>query len=70
MISAIFAMIIIQAMIYFGEHSMPGIISAHDYQILGIVFAGIMISGICINWLSTFFSVNKYLKMNIDRLYF
>ncbi|MDX5325545.1 MAG: permease-like cell division protein FtsX [Bacteroidota bacterium] len=37
---------------------------------MGIIAAGLLITGVILAWLSTFFAVNKYLKLKTDELYF
>ncbi len=48
---------------------MEGLFSFQDFQILGIIFGIIMITGLLIAWISTLLSVNKYLNMKTDNLY-
>ncbi len=45
------------------------LISAQNINNYLYVFAGILLLGILITWLSTFFAVNKYLNINMDKLY-
>jgi len=46
-----------------------GVISLRDYDLLAILALGVIFTGILINWISTFFAVNKYLNMKTDKLY-
>jgi len=46
------------------------IIDFSQYQLYAGLLGGILLLGILITWLSTWFSVRKYIKMKIDKLYF
>jgi len=70
MISAAITIGLLIGVVYFAENELYGIVSLTDYEILGMLFALVLLLGIMINWFSTFFAVNKYLKMNVDRLYY
>lgn len=67
--SALLANVLLLAVIYFAEKQMEGLFSFQDIRILVIIFAAILLFGILITWLSTLFSVNKYLKIKTDNLY-
>jgi cell division transport system permease protein len=69
LIAALFAILLLTAAIYIVEKQMEGLFSFQDFQILGIIFGIILITGILIAWISTFLSVNKYLNMKTDNLY-
>jgi cell division transport system permease protein len=68
-IAGLFAIVLLIAGLYIAENQLGDIFSFGDLKILGIVFAMILITGILIAWISTLFSVNKYLKMKTDNLY-
>ena len=36
---------------------------------LAILALGVILTGIALNWISTFFAVNKYLNIKTDKLY-
>lgn len=40
-----------------------------DLEKLGILFGGLVVVGIAVGYLSTFWAVKKYLKMSLDELY-
>jgi len=40
-----------------------------DYDLLAILALGVIGIGMLINWISTFFAVNKYLNIKTDKLY-
>ncbi|MCR6722327.1 MAG: hypothetical protein NVV59_19005 [Chitinophagaceae bacterium] len=51
------------------ERMVPWLKAIHDNVSLGILFAGMILLGICITVFSTHRSVLKYLKMKLDDLY-
>jgi cell division protein FtsX len=55
--------------VYIAENQLADVFSFKDIQILGIVFAIILVTGLLIAWVATLLSVNKYLKMKTDNLY-
>ena len=67
--SAFIAMTILVLSLYWAEGQLEGILSVRDVQILGGLFLIVFFSGIILSWISTFFAVNKYLKIKIDKLY-
>ena len=67
--SAFIAMTILVLTLYWAEGQLEGILSVRDVQILGGLFLIVFFSGIILSWISTFFAVNKYLKIKIDKLY-
>ncbi len=68
-IGALAAMFMLSAMIYFLQKELEGIIGFKDLTILGILYLFVLLLGIAINWISTYFAVNKYLRMKTDNLY-
>jgi cell division transport system permease protein len=69
LVAALFAILLLSAAVYIIEKQLEGLYRFQDLQILGIVFGLILITGLLIAWISTYFSVNKYLKMKTDHLY-
>jgi cell division transport system permease protein len=68
-IGALTAMLMLSAMIYFMQMELEGIIGFKDYTILGVLYVFVLFLGIAINWISTYFAVNKYLRIKTDNLY-
>jgi cell division transport system permease protein len=68
--AAIVALLLLTGVIYFAQKELPGIISFRDPEIITVLFLSVIILGIIFNWISTFFSVNKYLRMRSDDLYY
>jgi len=68
-VSAVIAMLLLLAAIFTAEKQLEGLFSFQDFRILGVIFAFILLLGVLIAWISTLFSVNKYLNIKTDYLY-
>ncbi len=68
--SAILAIIMLTVVIYFAQQQLLDLFSIHDFQIIGYLFLSVLIIGVALNWISTYFAVAKFLRMHIDRLYY
>jgi cell division transport system permease protein len=63
------ALILLFGLVYLLQEEFEGVISLRDYDLLAILALGVIIIGLLINWISTFFAVNKYLNIKTDKLY-
>ncbi len=63
------ALAILFGLIYLLQEEFDGVISLKDYDMLSILALGVIFTGIVLNWVSTFFAVNKYLNIKTDKLY-
>ena len=61
---------LLAGVLYAAQQEFRDIISFQDIEIVGILFLCVLIFGILINWISTFFAVSKYLRMKVDKLYY
>jgi len=68
--SAFLAMTILVLALYWIGNQVEEILSVTDVQLLAGLFLIVFLSGICLSWVSTFFAVNKYLKIKTDKLYY
>jgi len=68
--AAIIAILLLIGVIYLIQKEFMEMISFKDVEILGILFIFVILLGIILNWISTFFAVNKYLRMKSDDLYY
>ena len=68
--SAFIAMAILVLSLYLVEGQLEEILSVRDVQLLGGLFLIVFFLGIFLSWVSTFFAVNKYLKIKTDNLYY
>jgi len=69
-VAALFAIGLLTGVLYLAQNEFEEVVSFQDVEIIGILFLGVLVIGIVINWLSTFFAVSKYLRMNVDKLYY
>ncbi|MCK5068665.1 MAG: cell division protein FtsX, partial [Bacteroidales bacterium] len=63
------ALTLLFGLVYLLQEEFEGVISLRDYDMLAILALGVILTGIIINWISTFFAVNKFLNMKTDKLY-
>jgi cell division transport system permease protein len=70
LIGSVFTLILLAAVLYFGEQRFPELIDLRDYQTYAILTGTIMLLGIVISYTSTFFAVRKYLNMRTDKLFY
>jgi cell division transport system permease protein len=64
------AILLLTGALYYLQNELSGFIHLLDMKVLFLAYAGILFMGIVISVLATFFAVNKYLKMSIDKLYY
>jgi cell division transport system permease protein len=69
-ISALIAIIVLSLTIYGADKQLHEIISLLDYKIVGILFLIVLSLGIIISLISTFFAVNRYLRIKNTNLYY
>ncbi|MCK5822767.1 MAG: permease-like cell division protein FtsX [Bacteroidales bacterium] len=69
-VSAIIAMSILSALIYFVQQELSGLMLFQQVDIIAILFFSVMLLGIIIAMVSTFIAVNKYLRIKTDDLYY
>ncbi|MGZ8509368.1 MAG: cell division protein FtsX [Chitinophagaceae bacterium] len=68
-ISGIIAIAAVIVVIFGAERILPEMKAIHDNTTLALLFAGLIVLGICITLFSTHRSVLKYLRMKLDDLY-
>jgi len=66
---SLIALAILFGLIYLLQDEFEGVISFKDYDMLSILALGVILTGIILNWVSTYFAVNKYLNIKTDKLY-
>lgn len=69
LLSSIFACLLLMLAYYFLTRYFPEIKLIQDYTQLTVLFAGIIVLGIFISSISSYFAINKYLKMKLDDLF-
>lgn len=68
--SALFAILILGTILYFLMQQVPELQSLVDIYMYVAVFGLVILTGMFLSWISTFFAVRKYLKMKEDELYY
>ena len=68
--SIILAFILLGGIIYALATQIPELAILNDIDTLAILFGSVMAIGFVIVWISTWFAVNKYLRLRADELYY
>jgi cell division transport system permease protein len=68
-LSGAIAVAAVWLIIFFAERYIPEMKAIHDINSMVLLFAGLIVLGICITLFSTHRSIIKYLKMKLDDLY-
>lgn len=63
------AIVAILGVVYYVDGIFPNIGIAKDYVSIGIVITGVLVVGIVITWISTFFATQRFLNLKTDDLY-
>ncbi len=69
-LGAIVAILALLGFILYVNKMVPEIELLADYKVLGILFAFIILMGILITWISTFFATQRFLNLRTDELYY
>ncbi|MBZ9787238.1 permease-like cell division protein FtsX [Psychroflexus sp. CAK57W] len=56
--------------LYYLDKSFPELKLISDEVLLAAIFAGVLVLGILISWLSTFFATQRFLNLKTDELYY
>ena len=67
---AILAILLLIGLVYFSRQQLPELVELYDMEVFSLLFAFVLVMGMAISWISTFFAVRKYLRMNEDELYY
>ena len=69
LIGSILAIAALLALVYYVDSLLPNLKLTKDYISLGIVLGGVLLLGIIITWISTFFATQRFLNLKTDDLY-
>ena len=69
LLSGLVAVLLLAALIYGLYHFFPEVRAILDYQATGILFGGLILLGILLTLISTFFIINKYLNTRTTELF-
>ncbi|MDD2634753.1 MAG: permease-like cell division protein FtsX [Bacteroidales bacterium] len=68
--SSLIAIAVLSVIVYFMNNQIGNMLSLINYKTLGLLFAIVMILGILLTFISTYFSINKYLRLKSANLYY
>lgn len=69
LLAALMAMILLMGLLYLIEREFFMLFSLESTKLLIVLGAALIVIGVCINIVSTYFSVNRYLTISEDKLY-
>lgn len=69
LIGSVLAIIALLGVVYYANKWLPDLGMTKDYTSLGIVFGSVLLIGILITWISTFFATQRFLNLRTDDLY-
>lgn len=68
-ISSLLAVMLLVGLLFWMQEKFPDLRDLQNWMLTGILFLAILLFGIFINVVSTYYTVNKYLKMRVDEVY-
>ncbi|MBC8315081.1 MAG: cell division protein FtsX [Bacteroidales bacterium] len=68
-LSGVIAIGLLLLLLYFSAQEIPELLELQDIRMFTMLFALVILLGIVISWISTFFAVRKYIRMKTDSLY-
>lgn len=68
-IAGIIAVLLITGVVYVLQNEFGELLGFVDARVVGVLFAAILLLGVLISWVSTYFSVTRFLRINNDELY-
>ncbi|MGC9344126.1 MAG: cell division protein FtsX, partial [Bacteroidales bacterium] len=69
-LASLIAIALLMGVLYIAQNQVEEILYLMDFEILGLLFLGVIVLGIVISLISTFFAVSKYLNLSKDELYY
>lgn len=69
-IGALAANVLLFVLMLSYAQELTGIIDIEDFKIFGLVFVADLILGVLISWSSTYFAVNKFIRLKFDELFY
>ena len=68
-IGGIVAILLLSGLLYFTVRELPELTLIRDYHLMGIVAAGLVVLGVFLSFICTWFAVTKYLRYRTNDLY-
>ncbi len=69
LLSSLLALVALLLLLYWASREIPDLLTLYDLPAFALLFALLLLVGIVLNTASTYFVVNKYLRMRVDELY-
>jgi cell division transport system permease protein len=69
LLGAIIANFLLIGLLYFAKQQIPELVEIQDYKMISTLMGAVIVAGIFISGISTFFAVNKYLARGTEDLY-
>ena len=69
-IGALAANVLLLILMFSYAQELKGIVDMDDFKIFGMVFVADLILGVLISWTSTYFAVNKFIRLKFDELFY
>jgi cell division transport system permease protein len=68
-ISGVIAILLITGVLYVLQNEFGELLGFVDVRMIAFLFLGVLLLGMFISWMATYFSVSRFLRMNNDSLY-
>lgn len=68
-LSGLIAVALTAGILYFLHIEAAEMLKYLDFELLGVVFLAVILIGMLLTFIATFFALNKFLKINTDELY-
>ncbi len=68
--SAFIVIILLAAIVYVFQKEIPELVNIQDIDLFASLLAFVIILGIILSWISTYFAVRRYLRVKSDQLYY
>ena len=69
-VGALIAIAALAGLSYYIEKQIPEISLLNNLELLAVVFGGVLLLGILITWISTFFATRRFLNLRTNELYY
>ena len=70
LVGAFIALSLLSAMLYYLQLNFPVLSDMQDVKFYVVLYVGVILLGVFISWLSTYFAINKYLGLRTEQLYY
>lgn len=67
---AIVAIVLLSTLLYYGSLELPELITLTEINLYLLLFGIVLFLGITLSWISNYFAVRKYLRIDPDHLYY